>query len=156
RCPLRPGPRRRRAPAARRAGAARPRGPAGRGPGTHLAAVLRRPLHARARRPRRRRVRSEARTILGLAIASQASLSVVQWGLAALGPDLASHYGMSAAALGALLSAAAVGNALTLVVAGGLIDRQGVRLPLVIGGIGCGAALALGALAPNAWLLGLA
>src|SRR4051812_41639924 len=62
---------------------------------------------------------------------------------------------MSAAALGALLSASAVGNALALVVSGGLVDRTGVRVPLVIGGVGCGIALGLGALAPNAWLLGV-
>jgi MFS family permease len=99
-------------------------------------------------------VRGEARNILGLAIASQASLSIVQWGIGALGPDLESHYGMSAAALGALLQAAAVGNALALILAGGLVDQQGVRVPMIVGGIGAGATLALGALAPSAWVLG--
>ena len=97
---------------------------------------------------------TEGRNILGLAIASQASLSIVQWGIGALGPDLESHYGMNAAALGALLQAAAVGNALALVLAGGLVDQQGVRVPMIVGGIGAGATLALGAFAPSAWVLG--
>jgi MFS family permease len=73
----------------------------------------------------------------------------VQWGLGALGPDLARTYGLSAAGLGALISATAVGNATALVAAGVVVDRFGPRLPLVVGGIATGGLLAIGGYAPG-------
>jgi sugar phosphate permease len=77
----------------------------------------------------------------------------VQWGLGALGPDLAHRYGLSAAGLGALVSATAVGNAVALVGAGMVVDRIGPRIPLIVGGIATGALLALGGYAPGVALL---
>src|SRR6195952_2966179 len=50
--------------------------------------------------------------------ACQAPVSTVQWGLGALGPQLARSYGLSNAGLGALISATSVGNAVALVGAG--------------------------------------
>ena len=82
-------------------------------------------------------------------MACQTSVSIVQWGLGALGPDLAQTYGLSAAGLGALISATAVGNAVALVGAGVVVDRFGPRLPLVIGGGATGALLAIGGYTPG-------
>jgi sugar phosphate permease len=94
------------------------------------------------------------RRILALAVASQSTLSVVQWGLGAMGPQLAHRYGLSAAALGALLSAGSIGNCLMLVPAGGIVDRFGPRAPLLVGGIAVGVLLVAGGYAPSPWLLG--
>ena len=52
-----------------------------------------------------------------LALACQASISIVQWGLGVIAPDLAAaRYGLSAASLGALINATALGNAVALMV----------------------------------------
>ena len=82
-----------------------------------------------------------------LAFASQASLSIVQWGGSALAPALQERFDLSAAGLGALLGATSAGNALVLVLAGGIVDRYGPRRPLVLGGLASGALLGAGALA---------
>jgi MFS family permease len=82
-------------------------------------------------------------------VACQTSVSIVQWGLGALGPDLAHSYGLSAAGLGALISATAVGNAVALVGAGVAVDRYGPRRPLIVGGLGTGILLAIGGYAPG-------
>jgi MFS family permease len=82
-------------------------------------------------------------------VACQTSISIVQWGLGALGPDLARTYGLSAAGLGALISATSFGNAAALVGAGVAVDRFGPRWPLVIGGVATGALLAIGGYAPG-------
>jgi MFS family permease len=96
------------------------------------------------------------RRLLALALTSQLTVSIVQWGGGALGPDLMHRYHLSAAGLGALLSAGAVGNALARIVAGGVIDRIGARRPLIAGGLVAGTALAVGGLAAGAWTLGAA
>jgi MFS family permease len=95
------------------------------------------------------------RVLLALAFASQSAISIVQWGLGALGPDLQQTYHLSAASLGALLSAAALGNALALVPAGVLIDRYGARPALVGGGLTSGVLLGLAGLAHSPWALGV-
>jgi MFS family permease len=82
-------------------------------------------------------------------VACQTSISIVQWGLGALGPDLARTYGLSAAGLGALISASAFGNAAALVGAGVAVDRFGPRLPLLFGGVATGILLAIGGYAPG-------
>jgi MFS family permease len=87
-------------------------------------------------------------------VACQTSISIVQWGLGALGPDLARTYGLSAAGLGALISATSFGNAAALVGAGVAVDRFGPRWPLVIGGVATGALLGVGGYAPGVALLG--
>jgi MFS family permease len=87
-------------------------------------------------------------------VACQTSISIVQWGLGALGPDHARTYGLSAAGLGALISATSFGNAAALVGAGVAVDRFGPRWPLIVGGISTGALLAIGGYAPGVALLG--
>ena len=95
------------------------------------------------------------RVLLVFAFASQASLSIVQWGIGALGPDLQQAYGLTAAGLGALLAAGSVGNAITLVAVGAAIDRFGPRFALIGGGIVSGGVLVLAGTAHQAWVLGL-
>ncbi len=95
---------------------------AGRRSHAHVAALLRRALRLRSRRRGRRRgaldIAASPARLLGLAVACQTSISIVQWGLGALAPDLAHAYGLSAAGLGTLISATSLGNAIALVVRG--------------------------------------
>lgn len=95
------------------------------------------------------------RRLLVLAASSQAAISIASWGLGALGPEFRSEFGLSAAALGALLAAGFVGNAVVLIPAGSLVDRIGPRRPLIVGGLLSGAALVGAGLAPNAALVGV-
>lgn len=88
-------------------------------------------------------------------MACQSSISIVQWGLGVLAPDLAHRYGLSAAGLGTLISATSFGNAIALVAAGVAVDRIGPRIPLLVGGIATGVLLALGGYAPSVAALGV-
>ena len=63
-----------------------------------------------------------ATRLLILALACQASISIVQWGLGVIAPDLQQRYDLSAASLGALVNATAFGNAVALIAAG--VDRR--------------------------------
>ncbi|MBI2684437.1 MAG: MFS transporter [Actinobacteria bacterium] len=94
------------------------------------------------------------RRLLTFAVLSQASISIASWGLGALGPELRTEFGLSAAGLGALLGASFVGNAAVLVPAGGLVDRVGPRRPLIVGGLSSGVMLVLAGLAERVWLVG--
>jgi MFS family permease len=96
------------------------------------------------------------RRLLALAVASQASISIALWGLGALGPELQDEFGLSAAALGALLAAGFIGNAVILIPAGTLVDRIGPRTPLIVGGLVSGVVLVAAGLAPSPVLVGVA
>ena len=96
------------------------------------------------------------RRLLGLAVASQASISIALWGLGALGPQLQEEFGLSAAALGGLLAAGFIGNAVILIPAGTLVDRIGPRRPLLVGGLASGVVLVAAGLAPSPVLVGVA
>jgi MFS family permease len=96
------------------------------------------------------------RRLLALAVGSQASISIALWGLGALGPELRDEFGLSAAALGALLAAGFIGNAVILIPAGTLVDRIGPRTPLIVGGLVSGVMLVAAGLAPSPVLVGVA
>lgn len=96
------------------------------------------------------------RRLLALAVASQASISIALWGLGALGPELQEEFGLSAAALGALLAAGFIGNAVILIPAGTVVDRIGPRVPLIVGGLVSGVVLVAAGLAPSPTLVGVA
>jgi MFS family permease len=96
------------------------------------------------------------RRLLVLALACQASISIVQWGLGVIAPDLQQRYGLSAAGLGALVNATALGNAVALIAAGVVVDRSGPRRPLLFAGSACGLLLVTGALLENPVGLGIA
>jgi MFS family permease len=97
-----------------------------------------------------------ATRLLVLALACQASISIVQWGLGVIAPDLQARYDLSAASLGALVNATALGNAVALMVAGVIVDRSGPRKPLLYAGSACGGLLVVGALLTNPVGLGVA
>jgi MFS family permease len=99
--------------------------------------------------------RGETR-LLVLALACQASISIVQWGLGVIAPDLQEQYDLSAASLGALVNATAFGNAVALMVAGVIVDRSGPRKPLLYAGSACGLLLIAGSLLTNPVGLGIA
>lgn len=91
-----------------------------------------------------------------LAVAAQATLSMVQWGLGAFAPELTERFELSPAALGAVLAAASLGNALAHVPAGAVVDSFGPRVPLILGGLASGALVLVGGQAGHAALLALA
>ena len=72
-------------------------------------------------------------TVLIRAVAAQASVSIAQFGLPAIGPELQEEYGLGLAGLGAVLTASLLGSGLTLLPGGVVVDRYGSRLPLAIG-----------------------
>lgn len=94
------------------------------------------------------------RRLLAFAVASQASISIASWGLGALGPEMQAEFDLSAAALGALLAAGFIGNAVVLIPAGTLVDRIGPRAPLIVGGLLSGVALVAAGFAPTTALVG--
>ena len=92
-------------------------------------------------------------TVLVGAVSAQASVSIAQFGLPAIGPELQAEYGLSLAGLGAVLTANLLGSGLALLPAGVIVDRYGSRLPLAVG-TGLGAAgLAAAAFAPSTAVL---
>lgn len=76
-----------------------------------------------------------AGAVLTAASAAQASVSVVNFGLPAIGPALGSEYGLSLFELGAVLGAGLLGAGVALVPAGIAVDRFGARRALVAGTI---------------------
>ncbi len=72
---------------------------------------------------------------------AQASISAVQLGLPAIAPEIRDQYGLSLAAIGALLAASTIGIIATLLAWGALADRIGERAVIGVGLTG--AALAL-------------
>ena len=87
--------------------------------------------------------------VLAGASAAQAAVSLVFFGLPAIGPELQADYGMSLFALGAVLGAGVLGSGLALVGAGILVDRVGSRRAIVAGTALGAVGLAAAAFAPT-------
>src|SRR5438105_10315504 len=85
--------------------------------------------------PARVRAMSRRRTILLLAIASQAAFSLITFGLPAIGSDIRQTLHLSPFGFGAVFAAVGLGSAVALIPAGMLVDRFGARRVLVAGGI---------------------
>ena len=94
--------------------------------------------------------------MLAAATAAQVSVSFVNFGLPAIGPELADELGLGLAGLGAVLTAGFLGSGLSLVGAGIAVDRLGSRTAMAAGTIVGGVALAVAASAGAALQLGLA
>lgn len=90
-----------------------------------------------------------ARAVLTGAVAAQAAVSLVGFGLPAIGPDIQAEYELGLAALGAALTANLLGSGLFLIPAGIVVDRYGSRAPLVVGTVLAGAGLVAAAFAPS-------
>lgn len=90
-----------------------------------------------------------ARAVLTGAVAAQAAVSLVGFGLPAIGPDIQAEYDLSLAALGAALTANLLGSGAFLIPAGIVVDRHGSRKPLVAGTVLASAGLAAAAFAPS-------
>ena len=71
--------------------------------------------------------------MLTAASAAQAAVAFVNFGLPAIGPELSRQFGLSLAALGAVLTAGLLGSGLALIAAGVVVDRFGTRLPTLGG-----------------------
>jgi MFS family permease len=93
------------------------------------------------------------RAVLTGAAAAQASVSVVAFGLPAVGPDLRDAYELSLTMLGAALGATILGSGAFLLVAGVVVDRYGSRRSMLVGTAVGAAALAAAGFAPNAGTL---
>ncbi len=75
------------------------------------------------------------RTILVLAIASQAAYSLISFGLPAIALQIRDRLDVGVAGFGAVYAAVGLGSAIALIPAGILVDRLGARGVLVIGGV---------------------
>jgi MFS family permease len=93
---------------------------------------------------------SRQRTILLLAVASQAAFSMITFGLPAIGVEIRERFDLGPAGFGAIFAAVGLGSAAALIPAGALVDRFGGRRVLVVGGIVNGAGLLLAAAAGSA------
>jgi MFS family permease len=93
---------------------------------------------------------SRQRTILVLAVASQAAFSMVSFGLPAIGSEIRDRFDLGPAGFGAVFAAVGLGSAAALIPAGALVDRFGGRRVLVVGGLVNGAGLLLAAAAGSA------
>ena len=78
---------------------------------------------------------SRARTTLIIAVIAQAAVSVVQFGLPAIGTDIQQKFGLGPAGFGAVFAAVGLGSAFALIPAGMLVDRFGARPVLLIGAV---------------------
>ena len=77
---------------------------------------------------------SRQRTILVLAVASQAAFSMITFGLPAIGVEIRERFDLGPAGFGAVFAAVGIGSAAALIPAGALVDRFGGRRVLVVGG----------------------
>lgn len=93
---------------------------------------------------------SRQRTILVLAVASQAAFSMITFGLPAIGAEIRDKFDLGPAGFGAVFAAVGLGSAAALIPAGALVDRFGGRRILVVGGIVNGIGLLLAAAAGSA------
>jgi MFS family permease len=93
---------------------------------------------------------SRQRTILVLAVASQAAFSMITFGLPAIGAEIRERFDLGPAGFGAVFAAVGLGSAAALIPAGALVDRFGGRRVLVVGGIVNGIGLVLAAFAGTA------
>jgi MFS family permease len=89
------------------------------------------------------------RAVLTGAAAAQATVSVVAFGLPAIGPALRDAYALSLTLLGAALGATILGSGVFLLPAGVVVDRYGSRRSMLIGTVIGASALAGAGFAPN-------
>jgi MFS family permease len=94
------------------------------------------------------------RVVLITASAAQVSVSFVNFGLPAIGPQLAQEFDLGLAALGAVLTAGFLGSAVSLVGVGIAVDLLGSRAAMAVGTLLAAPALAAAALADTAVGLG--
>jgi MFS family permease len=98
-------------------------------------------------------VTGSARTVLWTATAAQASVSLVNFGLPAIGPELAEELDLGLALLGTVLTAGLLGSGLSLIASGVAVDRYGARVVTLAGTALGAASLAGAAFAPSPALL---
>jgi MFS family permease len=96
------------------------------------------------------------RTTLIIAVIAQAAVSVVQFGLPAIGIEIQNTFGLGPAGFGAVFAAVGLGSAVALIPAGMLVDRFGARPVLLIGAAINFCAYLAASAAPNAALFAAA
>jgi MFS family permease len=90
-----------------------------------------------------------ARTTLILAVVAQAAVSVVQFGLPAIGLEVRDRFDLGPAGFGAVFAAVGLGSAVALIPTGILVDRFGARPVLLYGAVVNLAAYMVAALAAD-------
>lgn len=91
--------------------------------------------------------------MLAVASAAQTATALVAFALPAIGPEIAAHYNLSLAALGLVLTANVLGQGLSLLAVGIVVDRWGGRVPTVCGTLVATGGLLVAAFAPSVELL---
>src|ERR1043165_8826969 len=84
---------------------------------------------------------SRQRTILVLAVASQAAFSMITFGLPAIGAEIRDKFDLGPAGFGAVFAAVGLGSAAALIPAGALVDRLRGRRGVGRGGRAVGGTL---------------
>jgi MFS family permease len=94
--------------------------------------------------------------VLAAASAAQAAVSLIGFGLASIGPEIAEEFDLDLTALGAVLTANLLGGGLFLYAAGVTVDRVGSRAATFAGTAIGTAGLVAAAFAPStAWLFAM-
>ncbi len=75
--------------------------------------------------------RASPLVVLTAASTSQASVSVINYGLPSIGPELRAEFGLSLAELGGIITAGLLGSGLFLIAAGIAVDRYGTRAAML-------------------------
>ena len=91
--------------------------------------------------------------VLAGACAAQAAVSLVNFGLPAIGPELQDDFGLSLFELGAVLSAGLLGSGVALIAAGVVVDLIGARRAMLAGTVIGTAGLMVAAFADSKHLL---
>jgi MFS family permease len=91
--------------------------------------------------------------ILVAASAAQVSVSLINYGLPSIGPDLRRTFGLSLPELGAVLTAGLLGSGLALVAAGIAVDRFGTRVSMLSAVALSSGGLVAAGLAHSKWVL---
>jgi MFS family permease len=97
-----------------------------------------------------------ARVVLTAASAAQVTVSFVNFGLPAIGPQLREEFGLGLPGLGAVLTAGFLGSGLSLLGTGVAVDRLGSRTAMAIGTTLGSGALVVAAFAEDAVTLAAA
>ena len=96
------------------------------------------------------------RTTLIIAVIAQSAVSVVQFGLPAIGLEVQDAFGLGPAGFGAVFAAVGLGSAVALIPSGMLVDRFGPRPVLLSGAAINLVAYLVASTAGNVWLFSAA
>jgi sugar phosphate permease len=94
-------------------------------------------------------------TVFGAAVVAQTTVSFAEMGVPTLAPFLTTHFGLSAAGVGLLISALNTGRIFGVFPAGQMVDHIGERHVMLAGGAGLSVMLAAASFGSAVWVVAL-